>query len=353
MQANDPPSSEPAAQDHAADVPLAISTAPEPSSGPPDAPDAPATPATTPSTPDMTDGPSLAQTSNEESPPQQTKTVADLSPAQCAAKLAELFPALFAAAVPTAPGAAAEPPKPLKLRIQADIQQRAPGIFSKRSLSIFLSRYTTGNAYIRALVAAPHRFDLDGQPAGEISEEHLAAAKEEMARRRAIHEERRAAEREAQRQARAAAQRQAQADAPPRPAREPRAARNDAPRHEAGNRPSDGAAAPHGPRGARPSRPPPSSNRSERPRGPRSPQGAAPRQMDTAQGPHSPRPAQPPAAAALPEDPARRERAQLLRLFEASSLTKANFCVLKRISETELDAQLALALQERGPAPRR
>ena len=48
--------------------------------------------------------------------------------------------------------------------------------------------------------------------------------------------------------------------------------------------------------------------------------------------------------------PARRERALLLRTYEASSLTKANFCVLKRITEVELDAQLALARQERGPA---
>jgi hypothetical protein len=52
----------------------------------------------------------------------------------------------------------------------------------------------------------------------------------------------------------------------------------------------------------------------------------------------------------LPDDPARRERALLLRTYEASSLTKANFCVLKRITEVELDAQLALARQERGPA---
>ncbi len=51
-----------------------------------------------------------------------------------------------------------------------------------------------------------------------------------------------------------------------------------------------------------------------------------------------------------PEDAARRERALLLRTYEASSLTKANFCVLKRITETELDAQLEQARQERGPA---
>lgn len=59
------------------------------------------------------------------------------------------------------------------------------------------------------------------------------------------------------------------------------------------------------------------------------------------------RPAEP---AYEPVDPAQRERAMLLRQFESSPLTKANFCVLKRISEAELDAQLA---QARAEMPRR
>jgi ProP effector len=62
----------------------------------------------------------------------------------------------------------------------------------------------------------------------------------------------------------------------------------------------------------------------------------------------APRERPPPAAPALPADPAQRERAQLLRAFESSPLSKANFCVLKRISEAELDAQLAQARAERG-----
>ncbi len=48
--------------------------------------------------------------------------IPDMPPAQTAARLAELFPALFT------PGQA----KPLKLRIQADIQQRAPGLFNRK-----------------------------------------------------------------------------------------------------------------------------------------------------------------------------------------------------------------------------
>jgi hypothetical protein len=52
-------------------------------------------------------------------------------------------------------------------------------------------------------------------------------------------------------------------------------------------------------------------------------------------------------------DAARRERNALLRSFESSTLTKANFLVLKRMTEADLDAQLALARQERQPgAPR-
>ena len=94
--------------------------------------------------------------------------------ADCAAQLKQTFPALFGG-----------PAKPLKLRIQADIQERTPGVFTKQALSAFLRRYTGGTSYLVALTKAPHRFDLDGNPAGEISEEHRKAAADELARRRA------------------------------------------------------------------------------------------------------------------------------------------------------------------------
>lgn len=126
-----------------------------------------------------------------------------LSPAACAARLAELFPALFGNEGPV---------KPLKLRIQVDIQQRAPGVFTKRVLGIFFNRYTTGNAYLKALTLAPHRFDLDGQPAGDISAEHRQLAGEELARRRDLHHARRVAERETQRAAQRTQEAAAQQD---------------------------------------------------------------------------------------------------------------------------------------------
>lgn len=95
-------------------------------------------------------------------------TVADTK-----ARLAELFPALFRGE-----------PKPLKLRIQADIQERAPGVFTKQALSAFLRRHTGTTSYLIAASKAKQRFDLDGNPAGEFSEEHRAVALEELARRR-------------------------------------------------------------------------------------------------------------------------------------------------------------------------
>jgi rSAM/selenodomain-associated transferase 1 len=177
---------------------------------------------------------------------------ADLSPAACAARLAELFPALFGA------GRAL----PIKLRIQNDIQQRAPGVFTRRSLSPFLHRYTTSTAYLKALLNLPHRFDLDGAPAGDIDDVHRQAAATELERRRGLFEAKRAAERAAANEARRAAE------------------------------------------------------------------TAARQQLAV-------------------EDQARRERAALLRAFESSTLTRANFCALKGIPEAELDGRLHQAWLER------
>jgi sRNA-binding protein len=245
-----------------------------------------------------------------------------LSPAECGARLAALFPALF-----VAPDAQA-PVKPIKLRIHADILARAPGVFSKRVLGIFFSRYTTSNAYLKALTApGAQRFDLDGEPAGEIADEHRAAAVEELARRHAIAAERRAAQRRA-----AAPQPPHPSDGAPRPPRE-----RDPREHVAGQR------------------------REPRRRGHDAAAQRPPRERAAAPAQHAnrpapgPRPAPPrhdaPAPApALPIDPAQRERALLLRAYENSTLSKANFCALKRISEAELDALLAQAAGERRGA---
>ena len=299
---------------------------------------------------------------------------ADLSPAACAARLAELFPALFGGQ---------GPPKPVKLRIHADIQQRAPGVFSRKALSIFMHRHTTGNAYLKALLTATHRHDLDGQPAGDVAEEHRAAAREELERRRQVFLARRAAERPGRGPGgpgaghREAGARDAPVDGapaaesgptagprPPRTPQEPRAPRTGRgpadrrPRPEGAHARRDGAGSP-ATRGSppRPDRPagaagrPPHGGRPSAPARP-GPGGFRP---PGAERPAPPRPDDagrqrmaPEAAPPGPDDAARRERAALLCIYEASSLSKANFCALKRLSEADLDALLAQARQERA-----
>jgi ProP effector len=117
------------------------------------------------------------------SPPEGEPTQAD-----CAQRLRQMFPALFGGA-----------PRPMKLRIQADIQEQAPGVFTKQALSAFFRRYTGSTAYLVAISKSTHRFGLDGEPAGELSEEHRKAAMDELARRRARHEDRRELEQQQRR----------------------------------------------------------------------------------------------------------------------------------------------------------
>ncbi len=248
----------------------------------------------------------------------------DLSPSATGARLAELFPALFVG--PDGKGVW----RAIKLRIHADIQARAPGQFSKRTLGIFFSRYTTTTAYLKALAApGAQRHDLDGQPAGEIADEHRNAAAEEVTRRQAIAAERRAAFRKPMPRAPAAP---AAADGEMQAPRAPR------------ERPARDKRRAEGPRDQ--------PRREEPRRGPQDPK-PAPRPTPHDDAPHR-RDARPALRAELaaptatsPADPAQRERAVLLRSFEASTISKANFCALKRMSEAELDALLTQARAER------
>ncbi len=245
--------------------------------------------------------------------------------------LAERFPALFGAGVI----------KPIKLRIQADIHERAPGVFSKKALSLFLQRHTTATAYLRALVAeGATRTDLDGQPAGEIAAEHRDAAGAELERRRAIVEAKKQAAREAARASRQAARQDARPEQPATSSRPDRAPRP--PRPEPGQRrarpPQAGA-----PRG--PGRP--GTSRSEAPR--RRHERLPDRDLPQAHEPEASRASTPPLTPEqAAEAEARRQRALLLRSFEQSPLSKANFGALKGLSEAALDALLAQARQERG-----
>lgn len=258
-----------------------------------------------------------------EAAPAATAAPPGVSPAECGARLAALFPALFIA--PGAPG----PCKPIKLRIHTDIQARAPGEFSKRVLGIFFSRYTTTNAYLKALVApGAQRLDLDGAAAGEIAKEHRAAAVEELARRQAIASERRAM--------------QPPRRAPP-PQRELAPQTADAPADQRHHRPPREQRPPRDDRQPRRDTRPTRGAPQQRP----APHGQRPPRRDDAPRVHAPAPTHEQARTPLPADAAQRERALLLRAFEASPLNKANFCTLKRISEAELDAALMQARAER------
>jgi len=278
--------------------------------------------------------------------PQGAARTPEMSSAACLALLQQHFPALFPAQGPY---------RPLKLRIQADIQARVPGVFTRKALSITLHRHTTSTAYLRGLVGATHRFDLDGQEAGELAEEHRAAAKTELDRRQALMAERRAAERAASRagQGRPTGPMGADSDggspsagAPVRRERSDRSNRSDQPRERradargprASNRPQgprrEGASgAPGGrPDGQGRMRPP----RDDRPRGDANPEAA-----DTiARREQAPVP--------VFTDPAQRDRQNLLRAWETTGLTKRNFCTLKGLSEADFDAQIAQAQQERS-----
>ncbi|HZE90882.1 MAG TPA: ProQ/FinO family protein [Rhizobacter sp.] len=107
----------------------------------------------------------------------------EMSPADCVQQLRQRWPALFSG-----------PPKPLKLRIHVDIQERAPGVFPRQALTFFFRRHTATTAYLLAMSRGKLRFDLDGQPSGEITDENRKVASEELARRNASQESRRALE---------------------------------------------------------------------------------------------------------------------------------------------------------------
>ena len=82
--------------------------------------------------------------------------------------------------------------------------------------------------------------------------------------------------------------------------------------------------------------------------GPRGPQGSrGPREARGEVRPPAPH-AEPVAKPPLPDDPQRRERALLLRAWEGSPLTPANFCALKGLPLAEFEARIELARRERA-----
>ena len=155
-----------------------MSSTPMPEPGAPES--EPAAADTDPIEPDAQDSP----TAVEPAPGAAAAVSAPpMTPAECAQQLKAMFPALFGGA-----------PTPLKLRIQTDIQQRAPGVFTRRCLSAFLHRHTGSTGYLMAITRVGQRFDLDGNPVEPVNDEHRAAAAAELTRRRASQDAQRALE---------------------------------------------------------------------------------------------------------------------------------------------------------------
>jgi ProP effector len=99
------------------------------------------------------------------------------------AKLAELYPACFAAG-------ASGPHRPLKIGIYADLRERG----LKAAEAGVLGVYTRRRAYLKAVAAGGPRYDLDGNPCGEVTADQMAAAQAKIEAAAKIARERREAE---------------------------------------------------------------------------------------------------------------------------------------------------------------
>src|SRR5262245_24081044 len=81
------------------------------------------------------------------------------------AKLVELYPACFAAE-------ASGPHRPLKIGIYADLRTRG----LKAAEVGVLGAYTRRLAYLKAVAAGGLRYDLGGNPCGEVTADQMADA---------------------------------------------------------------------------------------------------------------------------------------------------------------------------------
>lgn len=128
-----------------------------------------------------------------------------------------------------------EPHKPLALKIREQIWQRWPDV-DRDALSVTLRWYTQRRTYLLSVIAGGNRYNLDGEPAGEITPSeveyatkmlanvdarNLKAAEEAAANQRRQHEERER-ERAAARHAKARPQRKRLEPPAPAPASQKR-----------------------------------------------------------------------------------------------------------------------------------
>jgi len=88
--------------------------------------------------------------------------------------------------------------QPLAIGIDKQIIARDPEV-NRKLLRIALGLHTRSTAYLKAMEKAVSRFDLDGNAAGDIPEEHRTRASEQLKERFQKLAEQRKAQREAQR----------------------------------------------------------------------------------------------------------------------------------------------------------
>jgi len=65
--------------------------------------------------------------------------------------------------------------KPLAIGIHKQLMERMPDL-DKNKVRIAMHSHTASTRYLKALIAGAPRFDLDDQPAGEVSEEQQEVA---------------------------------------------------------------------------------------------------------------------------------------------------------------------------------
>ena len=89
--------------------------------------------------------------------------------------------------------------RPLALGIHKTIRERFPDL-NAGQLRTAMRIHTTTTAYLKALASGDQRFDLDGQPAGEVTAEQKEQAASDLRERFKKGAERRKAEQKAQRE---------------------------------------------------------------------------------------------------------------------------------------------------------
>lgn len=92
--------------------------------------------------------------------------------------------------------------KPLAIGIDKQLLARLPGL-EKKVLRVALSLHTHSMRYLKGMEKATHRFDLEGQPADPVTDEHRQHASDTIRERLKKQAEERRAKQKAEKEAEA------------------------------------------------------------------------------------------------------------------------------------------------------